>query len=569
MSRVRRIVWKKENRKWILPILHMLLSFLYAVFGKQYEDYPYAVPAQIYDSAWSDGMEKIFHMGMSALYGAILILLIWKIFFLLLEKKRKLPFLLIFAAFVICLLVFPANLSYEPDNYTMYSYAVRNISDYWQNVHMGYLYRACLLVFPHPLTMTMIQLSALFGAVYYISVRVRRLFGRKASYIPYGIIVFPEFLEMGTNPYRNNIYTIMCIWFFSILIADCLEHKKRNRWELVCLCVWGGFLSVFRSEGIIVLGVIFLALWLLYRLELRKVIFYTVLCLCACIFFIVPQKAGEKKYYGREYSMINSMNMLKEILSNPNADYSYESVSEDLTAINRIVPLDSLTVFGIHGYRANNFENYGTINQSCATREEQDAFIKASGNIILHNTGIFLLDRIAMFCEANGVFSDVEEPYPTEGWNQMFASLVEQWSFGYNEIISDAYPQAYVRNYGRVALAYRIVDLQEVYYDFVCETNLLVISRILVFLLFPVLVLYDMKLCEKKERSFILGAALMLLAQLAAVILFSPEGRGGYYYPSYFVMLFGCFFLVLDVMKKSSAVKRTEQPVTNKLGTMP
>lgn len=558
-----------KKRKWLLPILHIMAVLLYAVFGAKHTEYPYAIPAQIYDSPWSDGMERLFHMGMSALYGIILIFLVWKVFFLLLSKKRKMPFFLIFAAFVICVLVFPSNFSYEPDNFTNYSYAVRNISDYWQNVHVGYLYRACLWVFPHPLVLPVIQLCSLLGAIYYISVRVKRLFGKTASYVPYCLIAFPEFLEIGTNPYRNNIYTVMCIWFFAILFLDCLEQRKRKGWELACLCVAGGFLTVFRSEGIVLLGVVFFALWLLYRLDIRKTALYFALCLCACLLFAFPQKLGEKKYYGGEYSMINSMNMLKEILSNPNADYTYGTAEEDLTAINRVVSLDALMVYGIQGYRANNYEIHQTINQSCVTLKEQEDFISAARNIIFHNPGIFLMDRIAMFCESNGVLSDAQDPYPTEEWNKMFAALLEQWNFSYNEIISDAFPKSFFYNKAKVSFADQLTDLQVDYYNLLCDTKILIISRLLVFLLFPVIVIYDVRLCGKKERSFFIGAALMLLFQLAAVILFSPEGRGPYYYPSYFVMLSSCFLLALDVMRKSKAVRRMEPPVTNRLGTMP
>lgn len=569
MNRNGKAVLRKKNLKMLLPVLHMIIAFLYAALEKGYSEYPFNIPAQIYESSWSDTAERIFHIGMSGLFGCILIYMVWKVFFLLLEKKRRFPFVLILIAFVICMLVFPSNFSYEPDNYTIYSYAVRNISDYWQNVHMGYLYRACLLVFPHPMILPFLQLCALFGAIYYISVRCGRLFGKKASYIPYCIVVFPEFLEIGTNPYRNCIYTVMCLWYFAILFFDCLEQKKRSGTELACLCIAGGFLAIFRSEGIVILGVVFLALLLLYKPDIRKIVIYFVLCLCTCAVLALPQKMGEKKYYGREYSMINSMNMLKEILASQNADYDFDTAQEDLTAINHIVPLDSLMIFGIQGYRANNFEDHQTINQSCTTAEEQDDFIRGARNMIMHNLDIFLLDRIVMFCEANGVLSEVEDPYPTEEWNRMFAVLLEQWNFSYNEILSDAFPETYFYNKSRVAFADKLTDLQVDYYNFLCDSKTLIISRLLVFILFPILVIYDVRLCGKKERSFLIGAALMLLAQLAAVFFFCPEGRGVYYYPSYFVMLLGCFLLALELIRKSKAVKTMLPPVTNKLGTMP
>ena len=561
---------KAMEWKYFIPVIHMIAASFYMALGFRHEVLPFGNMTPVYAmDFWGTGCEKAAHILLSGILGFCLIWIVWYVFFLLIKRKKILPFLLIGAAFLICFMVFPSSFSYEPDNMLVYSYAVRDIPDYWQSIYLGCFYKACLFVFPHPLMISFIQFSALFGVIYYISVRTKKTFGRKAAWVPYLFILFPEFLELGFSPYRNCIYTIMCLWFYSLLFFDCVEKKERTAKELILLSLSGGLLTVFRSEGIIVFGVLAAAFLFLYRLPLKALCKYMVLCAVICLALMLPQKLGEKKYYGQDYSMINSMNMLKTILSDKNVNLEFDTAEEDLLAIHKIVPLDELPTYGIHAYRANNFVRKGTINQSLASKEEADAFMKSVRNLIIHNPLLFLKDRLVMFCEANGIDAVREDPYPTENWNQMFAALAGEWNYSYAEIVRASFPGILFNNQKKVNFAEAFRDFQYEYYELVCKSNLIFISRILVFLLFPLLVIYDIKLCAKKERTFFAASAFLLYLQLAAVILLCPEGRNVYYFPSYFVMLSGCFLLSLDIMRKSRQVKTMLPPVTAKLTTMP
>ena len=556
---------KRMNRKHFFPVIHMIITSLYMVWGLKYEPLPFGNMTPVCDINWGKGCEKAAHVLMAGVFGFCLICIVWYVLFLLIKKKKILPFVLVGMAFMISLMAFPSSFSYEPDNMVVYSHAIRDMPDYWQSIYLGCLYKACLFVFPHPLMISFLQLSSLFGVLYYISSKAGKMFGKKAAWVPYLLILFPEFLELGFSPYRNCIYTIMCLWFYAFLFFECLEKKERPAKVLILLSLSGGLLTVFRSEGIIVFGILVAAFWYIYRMSVKRICKYLVLCAFICLLLMFPQKLGEKKYYGQDYSMINSMNMLKTILSDENVNLKFKTVEEDLTAIHRIVPLDELPTYGIHAYRANNFAKKGTINQSFASKEESEAFMRSVKNLILSNPGLFLKDRLVMFCEANGINSVRVDPYPTESWNQMFAVLAGEWSYSYGEIVGDSFPQIIFADRQKIGFSDAFTDFQMAYYNLVCKSNLIFSSRILVFLLFPLLVIYDIKLCAKNKLTFFAVSALLLLIQLAAVILFCPEGRNVYYFPSYFVMLTGCFLLSLDIMKKSRQVKVMLPPVTNRL----
>lgn len=562
-------VMKKVNWKWIFPVVHMLIVSFYMVFGFSHDPLPFGMMAPANDVNWSEGCGKAAHIFLAGILGFCLICIVWYVFFLSVKKKKALPFVLAGIAFILSFIIFPRNFSWEPDNMVVYSYAVRDMPDYWQSIYLGCLYKACLFVFPHPLMISFIQLSSLFGVLYYVSAKVKKLFGGKAGFIPYLLVLFPEFLELGVSPYRNCIYTIMCLWFFAFLFFDCFEKRKRSAGEILLICAAGGLLTFFRSEGIIIPLVLMAGFCCIYQISFKRICTYLAFLILICLLLAFPQKLGAKKYYGQDYSIINSMNMLKAILSDKNVNLNYDMSEEDLMAIHKIVPLNELPVYGIHAYEAGNFVKKGTINQSLASKEESQAFIRSVRNLIVHNFDLFLKDRFVMFCKANGLVSVNEDPYPTEDWNRMYALLLAEWNYSYGEIIADSFPKEIFVNRTKLDLADVIADFQGDYYDFMCKSNLILISRILIFILFPVLVIYDIKVCAKKERTFWAASAFFLLVQLAAVILLCPQERNVYYFPSYFVMLLGCFLLSIDIVKKSKQVKAMLPPVTDKLNTMP
>lgn len=484
--------------KWIFPVVHMVIAMLYMNFGIRREPLPFGKMTPAFNINWSEGCEKAAQVLLAGIFGFCMICIAWYILFMLIKKKKILPFILAGIALMISFIVFPGSFSYELDNLVVYSYAVRDMPDYWQSIYLGSIYKACLFVFPHPLTISFIQLSSLFGVIYYISVRVKRLFGNKAAFIPYLLVLFPEFLEVGVSPYRNCIYTIMCLWFYAVLFFDCFEKKKRSVSELLLICGAGGILTFFRSEGIIIPGILIAGFCFIYQMSFKRTCKYLVIFALIGIMLAFPQKLGAKKYYGQDYSIINSMNMLKEILSDKNVNLDYDSAEEDLMAIHKIVSLEELPTYGIHAYEAGNFVKNGTINQSFASKEESQAFMKAVKNLVIHNLDLFIKCRLVMFCETNGVVSVSEDPYPTEEWNRMFEVLLKEWNYSYGEILMDSYPQRIFADRAKLDMADAVTSFQERYYDWACRSNLVFIARVMVFVLFPVLVIYDVIVYAKK-----------------------------------------------------------------------
>lgn len=507
----------------------------------------FSVPHKMYDSVLGDKGEIIVFTTLSLILGCTLIIFIWNMLFYIAKKRRIVPFLLIGAAFLISIVVFPANFSmYEADNLLTYSYAIRNIADYWQSIYMGVLYSGCLLVIPNPVVITCIQLSAWFGAVYYIAHRSCRAFGKWQGRLVWLIAISPEFWEVGINAYRNCVNTIFCVWFYGILFLDCVERKKRSKKELIILSFTAGFLSVFRSEGILTVLVLVVAIIYIYGCEIKKSIAYFVICCLSFGIFFVPQKIGSDKYYGNEYSIINEMNILKDVFSTNGTNLAYKGVEDDLNTISQFIPLESLAVYGMEGYRTNNYLLNGSLNQSGKTKDEQKLFMKAAGNILLHNKSTFLLNRLVVFAESNGASVHEQKEVVSDIWNVIYESHMQDYYTCADEVIGDAFPTVYFSKVQRITWSNLIVEMIQKYESILNRLNLILVSRILVFALFVALVLHQRKEQQKSEKRFWFFTMLLLYGQLFIVFCACPEARSEYYFPSYFVMLLGSYLLLFN-----------------------
>lgn len=570
-----------KSKRWIgrgIPSIHLLISVVISSVINQKGAYPtnglYREMLPLNDIPWSKSMEHICWWLLAIIIGAVLIYIAWSVGMMLFEKKNKMPFLLLGIAFCVCVLIFPTNYAYETDNFLSYSYAIRAMPDYWQSILLGCFYRGCLLVFPHPIIIPFIQLASLLGVICFVSKKIQNRYGKKVAWIPYLLVLVPEFLDIGTNPYRNCIYTVMCLWYYAILLTDAMEGKKRSKTQLLRLCAAAVFLSVFRSEGVFTIFAFVAALIFIYRVSLKKWLPYV---LCVCVLggiLVIPQKMGEIKYYGNGYRIVNYMDLLQHMLNNDSVNLDYEGIQEDLAAIDTVVPLPIVISYGMSGYRTNNYVQNGVMNQVQVSADESKAFEMGVRNIILHNIPLYLKIRVAMFYEAcTGV--EIEQPSRILGtedekvqYVQKITEIFEKqnldYAFSYMEIFGDGYPKGVFVNQERVNVAYVIMGMQTTYYEACLKTGIVIAARLMVFLLFPVLTIAYIRNNKNREKYFWLGVMGVLMSQLLAVFLVSPEGREAYYYPSFFVMLLSAFLLLLELQTNHNSVKsiQIEEAIT-------
>ena len=336
--------------------------------------------------------ETVLAYILTVLTASVLTVMLWKLIFHVINNFKKTYILfgiLYLAGLIFIILNFPDNFLYgSSDNFITYACAVRLTPDYWHNAYSSIVYGACMLVLPTALSITIIQWTFFLFTVAYIFHRISDVCPlRFPKYLVFLIFLLPNTLLIILDAYRIFQYATIMLLFSSIIIFDMIEKKTRPLNELLTIAFLGAFLSVWRSEGVLICSLLF-AIYIIYsyRNKLSKIIFFGVMFIALFLLISVPQKIGIKKYYGKDYTIINSMSFL-QVLLNCGGNFSYDGADEDIAAINAVTPIEYIKGYGITGYRYYNNVVKGNedFNQSAASDEEADAFISAYTGVMLHN----------------------------------------------------------------------------------------------------------------------------------------------------------------------------------------
>ncbi len=448
----------KENRiRFILTGLHIILSFIFgrSVFINigQNPSGTYAVNPVISDKA-----EIALTLSLTIFFAVLLIFLFWKLVFYLIKNFQK-SFILFIALFLIgaavLFIAWPeafAGPDVLSDNLVTYACAVRLTPDYWHSAYTSILYGAALLMLPTNFPIVLLQWGGFVFALGYVFHRAAA-FSKRLKYLVFAVFLFPNVYEILSYGHRMNLYTILLSIFAAKVVFDILEKKTVRGAEYALMAVLAAFLAVWRTEGIIVGSILYLIYLIFTRyagkntsknaLNVEQKLISVVIGLTAfAIAFViisVPQKLGDSKYYGKDYSIINTFETLKVILNDSSADIAYEGADGDFKAVGVIVPVDLVKEKGTDGYRIYNYSVKGNIdiNQSGADREEANAYMAAYKRIEKHNLPIVIKSKINRIFAAAGLSAPFTfeqysgEPSDIPGWTYV------GWSNGESDYYSD------------------------------------------------------------------------------------------------------------------------------------
>ena len=542
----------KSKKKYILPLVHFLLSFIYErrifIFELD-QDVVYSIPRNY---VISDFGERIMGYFISKMFALIMIFFLWYLFFWIIEnwRFRKNIHFFSFFSLVVCsvlLLSWPRSFASAIDNFITYSYAIRFWPEYWHSAYTSCIYAGMLMVVPSPVFMTVFQgIFAVFVLGYlYNRILDSPVLKGKGKFGVFLIFLMPGVFTLFSNPYRTELYALLCIFLISMTVMDIVDRKKRSVHGMAFHLLLCAFVGVWRTEGI-VLGVLLFILQIIfiYQYSLKKGGVCILCMLLALGAFSLPQKLGDKKYYGKDYSFINSLPTLKNILSSSDANLSYPGAENDLEAIGAVTPVDILRFYGMEGYRRYNYANgRGDINQSLADDETGKAYMKAYYRMVIHNLPIYAKTQLSMMMIAlmlssseyvvyDGSYPENDlGPWQLQSWetgkddlygtveaiaweNTKLCVIANQWIYSVGNVISGT-----LRNIHFYSLLMICIPLYEIFI-FIAEG-----FRFL-----------------KKKGNYIglAGIALILLGQAAAIWLVMPAGALVYLHPYYYCSFVLC-----------------------------
>ncbi len=542
----------KEKSPIVIPLIHFILSFAYERAILIFDKGDFSVISTVKANIISDIGERIIGYVLSKVFAGIIIFLFWKLIFYIIKNIRNnvplISFCGIFAVFTpVVFHLFPDSFMRSVDNLITYSYAIRFFPEYWHNAYTSIIYCACLMVFPHPFSIALIQWMFFLFLMGYIFIKSQKIIpGKRALHILITLFfLIPGTFTLITNPYRTELYALVSIFYVAYIIFTVLDKDKPDTKKTVMFILLGAFLGVWRTEGIVLAVFGTAAYFVAIRAGIKRAAIFIIGFILSFIVISIPQKLGDSKYYpSNDYMMVNSFESLRNILLRPDADTSYAGADKDLKRIDSVVPTELIKAYALDGYRRYNFKNGHTdINQSMATKEEGKEYLKGYLNLLSHNPVIYLktqgkmlgmvLDVIPVeeFADySDGMLSEEYPPWNLPAWMDGFSDYL----FLYPGMDGIFYSQR------RAAFSERVYSL----YDRACDAAekrhistaiYLMVSGALVFICLREFIA---AIRGKKEKDkdvakhialFILSGGLLL--QAIAVILVMPAGLSAYFHP--------------------------------------
>lgn len=552
---------RKINLQILLPTVHLILSFFYERLVLKFHDEAAVAFSVPLNNTFSTFFEKVLCYTMAKIMAAVIIFALWKLFFVILDKKTdrevKTVFLCIFAVLAVALIIrWPEVFTRGGDNFIPYSYAVRLMPEFWHSIWLSCLYTASFMVFPHAVSINLLQLISFVFSIAYLYNRIKQspLFAERrwVRFLVFPMFLFRDMWLVATNPERAEYNVSFTLLFVTIVIMDIAEKKRRSTAGLIKLTVFAAFLAVFRSEGIVVgtLGFAVLVLFL-YRDGIKKIIGLFALFAAVFVLFSLPSKVGEIKYYGSDYSIMNTFPTLANILNSPAADLIYSGAGVDLKALEAVTPLELIKEQGSFGYRAYNYsQGRFDINQSCVDKETASSYMSAYRRVVLHNPLIYLKTQWTGFLQAIGAGSAYVEPYRGQGAGyEPFG--YELWNVGISDV-NDIPGRFKWENLGiRSRLAGVLTGLEQANIYLHRKLHLYTILIVLEILVGVVLIVKTIADLIRKRFSG-LGPGLILCAldiYLVLMALMMPTGYHMYFH-AYIYAMFAAELLFVPFWKK-------------------
>jgi len=340
------------------------------------------------------------------------------------------------------------------------------------------------------------------------------------------------------------------------IVMDIIDKKASGIKELIGLMLLCGLLAVWRSEGII-LGLLSFGVYLIFvqRYKPIKVMLMSIAMTAVFLAFLIPQKIGDIKYYGKDYSFINTFFTLRNVLNSPDSDLSYEGVEEDLAAIEKIVPVSAVKLYGMDGYRRYNYANgRGDINQSLASNEDASAFMKAYWRIVFHNPFVYFRTQYSMI----KIIIYIDSPLYVETCNEDIAIDLEPWELkawetGYLDIY--AYSDS-LSSYSW-ALYYKLDTIIKWITGVFDKIHLYTIEIMFIVLSEAFILIKELITCFRKRKGNLAfaGLSLVLLIQFFALAAVVPAPTYQYLYGFLYSS-----FIVIFVYILSGFMKLRNQP---------
>jgi hypothetical protein len=511
-----------------------------------------------------DKVSQAFCYGYSHVLAVIIVsvvlMLLWRLVRYFVENKKE-RIKIVIMAIAFCMIMFavactfPFPIGASLDTFQNYTFAKSWQPRYWHGFLTNVVYCAEFIIVPHMLSMvlfpTLLGMGTSFVCFYRIVVRRTKL-GLLWMAIWFASFLFlVPFLETYVFAGRNFMYGLTLFSVLSLLFADRLEGRKLSYRRGLWIALFGSAVINWRGEGIIWLlfiPLIILAAYKGSKTEIKKYVFTFCALILGFIITWIPSKYGNDKYQGKDYYIVNTGVSLGAVLNSENSNLSYDGVDEDIANINAYMPIEYIKVYGGQSFQMWNGSNARSTAQG-GISEYDSAYLKAAYSILLHNSGIWIKERIDTLYAALGL----KKPFDliTASGSLPSELIIELSEDGVaNQLEWYDYEQA---GYKEATERYN-VDLGTIgakinykYQVQVVKTEKWFGIQMIVVVAIAIALLV-VSLVQKEWLYF--ASILGLMGTIAAVFLASPGAYENYYYYSFFNLYWIVLFAIVRGINK-------------------
>ena len=407
--------------------LNLILCFICSIFYFHpiYEHVGWENRAYKWLSSGETMEEEILGRLLCMIYSYILAMLLlylmwyWivRLFKLWNECKSKRIYVLLFLilSFLGILTIiglYPTPVSDPPDTAWNYVYAREFLPMYWHGFLTNVVHCACMIIFPHPVAMSIIPfLLGITGLCYILYQSVIKNCKHELLCIFIFFIFLlsmPETVQVFIYAGRNYHYALLSVCTLGIFLVDYMNNviitKAKILWLSFLIC----FLACWRGEGIAYLVAFPFMLYGAYyqkntKISLKKIFKSSFFIVGIFLLLRIPDMYGSEKYQGDDYIIINLPGPLSAVWAN-NPNTNYKSYEKDMEHINTVININYIIKYADMGSQNYNWDNLRISRQSDAG-ENGKAFIYAAYDILFHNLNTFLKYQFNVFAKSLGVSS--------------------------------------------------------------------------------------------------------------------------------------------------------------------
>ena len=464
--------------------------------------------------------------------------------------------------------IYPRTIVEATDTTWNYTYAKEWLPIYWHGYLTNVIHCACMIIFPHPIAMSIIPyfwgITEMYYFTYMVFVRIKSKTEVKNELYNIWIwIVFlllaPESLLILTYAGRNYMYALVSVGYIGCLLKDYLLNHNLTWPKFILLAALVVILGTWRSEGVIYLVFFPILLYMVYWYkkksfhEVKRLVLMKGIMLLAGLYFIMvmPGKYGVEKYQGDDYAIVNTPAPLAAVYHDKNADVSYVGAVNDWKTIFSVIPEEYISKYGKLSEFYYEFDQLNSPRQAHAGVAGKK-YIVAAYRILLHNTDIYLKNQLYFYTESIGLGNILHYQEPKiEDWTKNASAEALawfDWIWSYFSIGKENLSVNYNITIINKKIDTMINSVLNKVIDKVYSIGWAMSGYVKGITVLAMVVICIWCLLKKEWVWVLIGG--MILAVLAVIILTAPAMHENYYYSPYYNQYWYILFYLCYMKKR-------------------